>query len=48
MVRLDKMPIALFQHIERDWFQIPPTDPTHTKLPTLDKTKADDPDKYWR
>jgi len=45
---LDRVPIAIFQAVEKRCLGIAPTDPGHTRFPTLEKTDADDMDKYWR
>ena len=45
---MDAAPIAVYQAIEQHWLGIAPTDPGHTRFPTLEKNDADDMYKYWR
>lgn len=46
--RLDRIPIAIYQYIEKDVFGIPEKDPRHTRVPTLEKEDLDNFEKYWR
>jgi hypothetical protein len=48
IVPLDKLPIGVYQTMEKDCFGIPEDDPGHTRLPTLEKANADDFKKYWK
>lgn len=45
---MDQAPIAVYQAVEQRWLGIAPTDPSHTRFPTFEKTDADDLYKYWR
>ena len=47
-VPFDRLPVAVYEHIEEQWLGIAKTDPGHTRLPTFDKANQDDPQKYWR
>jgi hypothetical protein len=44
---LDKVPIEVYQAVERDWLHIATNNPAHTRFPTFDKANVDDFDKYW-
>jgi len=44
----DRMPIDVYQHIERNWLGISENDPGHTRFPTFEKADADNFQKYWR
>jgi len=47
-VPFDRLPIAVYQHIEEQWLGVRKTDPGHTRFPTFEKADADDLQKYWR
>jgi len=44
----DKVPIEMYQTVERNWLHIAPSDPAHTRFPTFEKADADNFDKYWK
>ena len=48
LLPFDRLPIGVFQAVERNWARIPPEDPGHTRFPTFDKNTADDLQEYWR
>ena len=47
-VRLDRVPVRVYQTVERDWLHIPAMNPGHTRFPTFNKADADDLEKYWK
>jgi hypothetical protein len=48
IVPFDRAPMLVYQAIEQRLVGIAPTDPGHTRLPSLEKEDADDLYKYWR
>jgi uncharacterized membrane protein required for colicin V production len=45
---LDKVPIEVYQAVERKWLHIGTNDCAHTRFPTFDKADVDNFDKYWK
>ena len=48
IVRLDKLPINVYQVVEGKWLGITEKNPGHARFPTLEKADVDDFQKYWR
>ncbi len=48
LVPWDRVAVHAFQTVERKWFGIPATDPSHTRFPTFRKADADNFQKSWR
>ena len=47
LLPFDRAPIAAYQYIEKNWFDISEADPGHTRFPTFKKEDADNFQKYW-
>ena len=48
LVPFDRLPISMYQHIERHWLAVSAEDPHHTRFPTFEKADADNFQKFWR
>jgi uncharacterized membrane protein required for colicin V production len=48
IVPLDKLPIGVYQTVEKKWLGIAEKDPGHTRFPTLEKADVEKFEKYWR